>query len=107
MSGKGGSPPPGQPTQDCGSLSFRTYLASPDPAAVGSMSVGTVFSVELDTSGAFPIVAVREGTRTVGAIAEGQVGTILRCLQEGYRYEAEVLTIEGARVNLLVRPVTE
>jgi hypothetical protein len=88
---------------DCGELSFQAALQSVQPDAVEDLSVGEILDVALRTDGHPPVIEVRtaEGA-VVGALIQ-RVPELLRCIQDGFQYVAEVLHIEGGHVRVEVR----
>jgi hypothetical protein len=102
--GSGGVGPVG-PTEDlaCGALRFETSLASPDAAVVQGLTAGDVLALEIRPAGGRnAIVALADGV-VAGAITE-RTADLLRCMQEGFQYVAEVTQIDGGWVDLAVRP---
>ena len=109
MSGGGPSRSPqavgGETTvADCGTVRFETDLASPQAAVVATLRVGEVLRVQLDSTGERVVVAA---VTTAGAAA-GSIATraaqLVRCIQSGYSYTAEVLEVAGGVVRVSVVP---
>ena len=109
MSGGGGSGDigPSGPSADldCARLTFETQLASPDAAVVGTLTVADVLAIELQVaeSGRRVIAAVASDGRVAGAITS-HTADLVRCIQEGFAYMAEVTAIDGGWVDVRVRP---
>ncbi len=108
MSGGGGSgdgPPVGpRPDVDCSQLAFETTLASPDIAVVQTLSVGDVLRLDLrqGAGGRNMIAALTDGGQVAGAISE-RTADLLRCMQDGTSFEAEITRINGGWIDLAVR----
>jgi hypothetical protein len=109
MSGGGGSGDigPSGPSDDldCSRLAFETQLASPDPNVVGDLREGDVLELDLQVrdGGRHVIAALRPADqRFVGAITE-RTTDLVRCMQQGVRYVAEVIHIDGGWVDVRVR----
>jgi hypothetical protein len=109
MSGGGGSggdiPPLGpRPDVPCANLAFDTTLTSPDQAIVQTLSVGDLLSLELrqGASGRNMIAAVTTSGDLAGAITD-RTADLIRCLQDGFEFQAEITRINGGWVNLAVR----
>ena len=108
MSGNPSAPPPrgraGPDDGDCGKLRFPTQLASPQPAVVSMLTPGTVLAIELqDRAGVRVIVAVNDAGEVAGSIVE-RIQQLLRCLQQGFTYEAIVTAVAGGAVNVSIQP---
>lgn len=90
------------PGTDCQQLRFRATLQSPQPDAVAAITVGEVLDVVLVGAGTTPVIEVQrsDGT-TVGALID-HVTELLRCLQDGFQFVAEVLEISGGAVRVSV-----
>lgn len=104
MSGSGSGPgePPGE--VDCSKLRFATELASPQPRVVATIRVGMTLPVEIDTSRGGPRIIVRTRTgAVVGALISGRMMELLRCLQSGETFVADVTRVDGGDVGVLVR----
>lgn len=108
MSGGGGSGGPGGgfgPRDDgtpCDQLRFRTSIASPQPAADG-LDVGDVLRVVLNSGPPVVIHLVDHGGNVVGSLIT-RIADLLRCIQDGFSYEAEVEEVDGGDIQVDVRP---
>jgi hypothetical protein len=82
-------------------ISLDATLASPVPGVVGTLSVGDILSVNLNATGAAPIVEVTADTGAVAGTLAGlpNLRTLIQCLQDGVAYEFEVTSITGGRVE--------
>jgi hypothetical protein len=103
-SGSGtGGPPPTEPV-DCANLQFDAELASPQPKVVATLKKGTILSVELDAAGGRNrIIARAPGGQIAGALISGRMAELLRCLQAGESFVAEVTRVDGGDVRVRVR----
>lgn len=108
MSGGGGSGGPGGgfgPRDDrtpCEELRFETSVASPQPAAA-NLSVGDILEVVL-RSGPPPAIDLVDGKGDVVGSLIIRIADLLRCLQDGFTYEAEVKQVNGGDIRVEVRP---
>ena len=96
-----GSPDAGT---NCQQLRFSATLQSPQPDAVATITVGEELDVVLVGGvGITPVIEVQrsDGT-TVGALID-HVTELLRCLQDGFQFVAEVLEISGGAVRVRVQ----
>lgn len=90
-------------TDECGNLSARTTLNSPQAAVIGRLKVGDVLIVRLRIGGPEIVVALFEG-QEVGSITFTQLITLIACLKQGFPYVADVLAIKGGGCEVMVRP---
>ncbi len=108
MSGGGGGGGPGGgfgPRDEripCDQLWFETSIASPQPTA-NDLSVGDVLQVVL-SSGPPPVIQLIDGAGDVVGSLITRIADLLRCIQDGFNYEAEVKEINGGDIQVDVRP---
>jgi hypothetical protein len=105
MSGSGGGGPDFTPSPevDCEGLAFEAAIASPQPAAVSGLSVGDVLIVDFDTSGGRNTVLLRTSQGDEAGALISRLAELLRCLQQGESYEAEIADIDGGDITVNVR----
>lgn len=104
MSG-GGPGDPTPPPTSCQSI--RTGpLNSPQPAVIATINVNDRLFVILDKSAGRPVLQVRTNA---GAIAGSLTFlghlSLIDCIEQGFSYEAVVLSIAGGNVQLRIEPV--
>ncbi len=108
MSGGGGTgeAPPVGPRLEvaCSDLEFATTLASPDLAVVQTLRVGDILILDLrqGAGGRNMIAALAAGGQVAGAITE-RTADLLRCIQEGIAFEAEITRMNGGWIDIAVR----
>lgn len=108
MSGGGGGGGPGGGFQPdpaptpCDQLRFTTSIASPQPAAA-NLSIGDVLQLQLRSGTARSIDVVDQSGAVVGSIIS-RIADLLRCIQQGVDFEAEVLSTNGGDIRVEVRP---
>jgi hypothetical protein len=101
-SGPGGwTPPP--VVNPCTTLSFRSAVNSPKPAALKGIKEGTVLIVELQSIPTTAVV-VKHKAIEVGALTGAKIASLINCLQNGYRFKADVVSITGGNCQVEVRP---
>lgn len=88
-------------------LRFQADLFSPVASIVHNLSVGDRLAVQLITLG--QSVSVAALTQPTGDVAGtitgvGQLGALINCLDR-HSYEAEVRSISGSKVTVLVKRV--
>ncbi len=71
------------------------------PSAVDALSVGDVLDVVLREEQPPLVVAVDETGLEVGGILP--TGQLIECLRQGFRFEAEVQSLNGGAVQIEVR----
>lgn len=108
MSGGGGGGGPGGgfgPSDDhtpCDQLRFQTSIASPQPAA-DNLAVGDVLRVVLGSGPPMAIDLIDGSDNVVGSLIT-RIADLLRCIQDGFSYEAEVKQMNGGNIQIEVRP---
>lgn len=94
---------PSTPKESCDTLAFRTALNSPQPNVLGNLRVGEVLDVALSALPHQRVNVLKSGT-IVGTLTGHAVPALIRCLQNGYGFEAQVSEIKGGDCKVLVRP---
>lgn len=100
-SSNGGNRP--TPQDPCNTLSFHSAINSPQPALIPKLKVGTILDVRLQTTPRAQIV-VELKKQVVGALTGAKVSRLVSCIQNGYKYEAKVLSISGGNCSVKVQP---
>jgi hypothetical protein len=92
------------PTGDsCERLTSETTLTSPDRAVISQLSIGTQLDVEVDNSGARPVVRAMYQGQVAGSITSSIIQRLVECIGEGYEYVAVVLSVQGGTCRVRVR----
>ena len=86
---------------DCASLTDVTSIASPNPAELAKIAVGSVLGVELRSNP--QTVVATSGPAVVGALVPMQLVNLINCLKRGHRFSATVLRIEGGYCEVHIR----
>ena len=86
-------------------ITERTVLNSPNAAVVGTLSVGDVLDIVLETQPRNRLVANTQQGQTAGSITSTRIVDIIECIQNGSSYEAEVLSINAGKVEVEIRLV--
>lgn len=104
MSGGSPSPTP-TPTPSCNAV--RTApLNSPQPVVVARLRINDRLYVHLDKSTGRAILQVRDSAGVVaGSLTFLGHLYLIDCIEQGYSYEAVVLSISGGAVQLRIEPV--
>ena len=84
-------------------ITERTILSSPDPAVVERLEIGHVLTIELQTKDPVRLLAKSTDGATAGTITSKRMPEIVACIQAGHGYDAEVLSVDGGRVEVMVR----
>jgi hypothetical protein len=88
---------------ECQIIQFDTVLFSPDPAVLAELAVGGKLSVEVQREGGAPTVsAFDEQGRRAGSISAGNLPRLVICIEDGNRYFADVIKVEGAECRVRV-----
>lgn len=101
--GGGGGWAPSGPAPRCDTLSFTATVNSPQPAALATVNVGDILDVSLSPPPQQTVLVSKQGA-TVGALTGSKISTLVSCLQNGYRFEAEVVSLNGGICSVDVRP---
>jgi hypothetical protein len=106
MSGSGAEPSGGAwgaggTADDCDFEVASTQLRSTVPNVVSKLKKGDVLQVEVDED--LPAVLVKRGAEAAGSVVD-RVPKFVACSKAGYKYEAEILEIDGAVVTVRTRP---
>jgi len=85
-------------------ISERTSLNSVDRTVLAGVHVGDMLAVVYLAGPPRRLVAQTVAGATVGSITSPSMPQFIQCIQGGYAYEAEVLSIRGALCEVEVRP---
>lgn len=97
------SPPSTNGGDSCEQLGFDTYLASPNPEVVSTLTVGDGLPLQIQplSGGLSAIAALSSGGQIAGSVAT-RVSELLRCIQAGHTYSATILSIASGAVQVRV-----
>lgn len=98
----GGGVGPNDSQPSCESLRERTTLNSVNPTALTSLKVSEILTIAAQ-SPTGPLAAMRQSGVILGAITSPSAARILECIQDGHVYVAEVISINGGQIVVLVR----
>lgn len=103
MSGSGGGGPYGGSSSDAGGCDIveQVPLNSVQGAVLPGLTVQDQLAVEV-RDGA--LVAVTQANEVAGSLTPSSLARLLRCIEQGREYVAIILRIEGALVELEIRP---
>lgn len=111
MAGSGGSDYPeslarrgADGGQSCDALSFVAPVMSPDPEVASQVRIGTICDITLEGTPRQLALYVRESGELLGAITE-HWAQLTSCIDSGYVYEAEVVSLDPIRVLVRARQV--
>lgn len=95
MSGSGSrGRTPTVPSSPCERLTFRATINSPQPAIIGRLTVGDILLVQLQTTPTPAVVVLHNGA-IAGALTGPKVNELVKCIQNGFQYQAEVMALQG------------
>ncbi len=89
--------------QDCASLTDRTVLNSVNASAARGLRSGDALHLQARSLRG-PLVAINAAGEEVGSITSAALAQLLACIEEGFRFVAEVQSVAGGRIEVLVRP---
>lgn len=92
------------PTGDsCERLTSETTLTSPNRAVISQLRKGVFLDVVIDTSGTRPVVRAMHGGDIAGSITSSIIQKLAECIESGYTYVAEVISVQGGTCKVRVR----
>jgi hypothetical protein len=100
-SGSGGWTP-SAPSNPCDQLSFLAIINSPQPAVISRLKKGDVLKVAFQASPQ-PAVVVEYKGAVAGTLTGTKISNLISCLQNGYTFEAEVISIVGGKCTVEVK----
>jgi len=101
-SGSGGWTPTSS-SDECATLAFDAQLNSPQAAVLATLAVGEYLSVNLSALPRQAVQVSKNGV-VVGALTGTQTPQLINCLQNGYSFKAEVLSVAGGMCAVRVIP---
>lgn len=105
----GGTAPAGGPgagsTSDdgCARLTFPATLSSPEPTVVETLLVGQVLNVVRTEREGVRLVEVRTADGRLTGTLTSSLPDLLRCIEAGFTYAADVVSRDGGVVRVQVR----
>lgn len=105
MSGHGGGGTGGGepgPVPSCESLTAKVPLNSPDPKVIGALKPQDILQVRLQKAGG-PVLVVTKTGKVAGSITSTLLARLIRCIEQGFEYEAVVLSVKGAMCEVQIR----
>ncbi|QSV13778.1 hypothetical protein [Photobacterium ganghwense] len=97
MGGSGGGYTPSGTDNKCRNINFQATLNSPQ-AVVSSLQVGEILDVVLLHG---TVTALYNG-QPVGSLTGPQIQRIINCINNGYKYIAEVIYVAGGKCTVKV-----
>jgi len=92
------------PTGDsCDRLTSETTLTSPDRDVISQLSKGVLLDVEVDNTGARPVVRAMLNGQIAGSITSSIIQKLVECIEGGYSYVAEVISVQGGTCKVRVK----
>jgi|SRR5580700_8012730 hypothetical protein len=104
MSGSSGGGGWSEPSQDsCEKLASETTLTSPTRNVIAQLTIGVLLDVEVANIGGTRVVQALYNGNVAGSITSTIIQKIAECIEKGYVYVAEVLSIQGGACRVRVR----
>lgn len=94
----------GVPPADPCDIHELTTLSSPSASVVRGLSPGDVLDIQLRPGPPRVVEAHTSGGQVAGSITSPVLAQLVQCIQRGRRYQADVHTIRGGMVSVMVRP---
>lgn len=95
----GGTGARGSDGPSCATLAFEAAVMSPDPQVVEQIEIGTMCEILLEGTPRQIVVFVRSTGARLGAIMD-RWDDLTGCIDSGFAYEAEVISIVPVRVQI-------
>jgi hypothetical protein len=87
----------------CYTVNFETVLLSPRPEAIAAVKTGEVLVLKLESQQDKPlVVATRENGDEVGTIGSVHLLQLITCMQEGHKYTANIVSVQGGACRVRV-----
>ena len=105
MSGGGGGyiPPVNKNKFDCTVGVITTMLASINVELVAGCSVGDIFNVSIVNNA---VVVENNDGEILGSILHELVTALKECIEQGYTYQAEIISLLGLTCKVRIRSVS-
>lgn len=84
---------------DCPGLIIETTLNSPQQDILSTLSIGSILNVSLQVDGS---VIVEHNGIVAGALTGFNIGKLTRCLDNGFTFYAEVISIDDGKCDLRI-----
>ena len=84
-------------------ISEVTVLNSPNAKVVQGLAIGDMLTVRLQEGTPTRLVAETHTHDIAGTITSAAMPDIAECIQAGFEFEAEVLSVNGGHVDVVVR----
>jgi len=105
MSGSGGEIG-GAPdsSTNCEELVIVTQISSPKQNVVEKLHVGDILEIKLISENDLSIVTVIHKDEVVGGVVHLDVAQLRKCLNDGFLFNAEIITIDEGQVRIRIEP---
>lgn len=101
---KSGSRRAPEPSDKCSEFVEKTPLSSPKPAVLKKLQKGDVLDVILQKNRDRPSTVVAAKDMDIaGSIISARSPQLVRCLERGYDFEAEIIQLDGGLCTVEVR----
>lgn len=85
----------------CQDISIKTSIISPDPAILAIINVDDILNISLRTNTG-PLIATTNAGQILGAIFTTNPTLLIDCINQGYSYQATILSISGGDCQVLI-----
>ena len=90
-------------TDSCARLTFPAVVSSPEPEVVSTLVPTQLLNVVPTERNGVPLVELQTTDGRLAGTLTSSLPELLRCIDAGYSYVAEVLSIDGGAVQVQVR----
>jgi hypothetical protein len=98
--GFGGGIPMDIPLVNCLGLELSTRVMSPVMSYFSKSTINTILKIKLDNS---TIVLLDRVDDVVGSVYPPKIDGLIKCLEDGHEYIAEIVSITGAQIDITIR----
>lgn len=86
---------------DCAKVYFKTNIPSPDVVILSKIIKGDILTLNLAGKRG-PIQLLNSNSEFVGNLSSKHIPDLINCMNNGYKYIAEVTEIFGGKCSILV-----
>lgn len=87
----------------CARLTFPAVVSSPEPQVVSTLVSTQLLNVVPSERNGVPLVELRTTDGRLAGTLTSSLPELLRCIDAGYSYVAEVVSVDGGAVHVQVR----
>ena len=98
-SGVGGFGRLGGDIPNCSNITAITHILSPNTSLLSAIHENDLLEIMIQNN---IVVVANELNEIVGSIMTANIERLIECMEEGHRYKAKVLKIDGAAIEVQI-----